>query len=210
MDQYKTNFQTWDKLASAYQDKFMAMDLYNSTYDLFCHAVEKQKAKIFEVGCGPGNITKYLLSKRPDFKITATDVAPSMIELAQQNNPNADCQIMDCREINAITKKFDGIVCGFCMPYLSKEDCRKLIADCAALLKNGGIFYFSTIEGDYTKSGYENSSDGQHTMYVYLHQADYLKEILQENDFEIIALHRIEYPKKDEIGIHLVFIAMKK
>lgn len=210
MNHYKTTFETWNKLASQYQEKFMEIDLYNDSYALFCQQLEKPAARIFEIGCGPGNITKYLLSQRPDFKIYGIDVAPNMIELAKHNNPTADFKVMDCRKINTINEKFDGIICGFCMPYLSKEECQQLLLDCDALLTVGGALYFSAIEGDYKKSNYETSSDGQHTMFVYYHQVDYLLETLGENHFEIVALQRKEYPKKDKIEIHMIFIAKKK
>ena len=93
MDSYKITFQTWDKVATMYQDKFMNMDLYNDTYDAFCNLIKKSNPKIFEIGCGPGNITKYMLSKRPDFEIEAIDMAPNMIKLAKENNPTANFRI---------------------------------------------------------------------------------------------------------------------
>lgn len=68
MNTSKSTIETWDKLASQYQDKFMNLDLYNDTYDLFCSRIVKKEASVLELGCGPGNITKYMLSKRPDFK----------------------------------------------------------------------------------------------------------------------------------------------
>lgn len=40
----------------------MDLDLYNDTYDAFCQAVYKPGARIFEIGCGPGNITRYVLA----------------------------------------------------------------------------------------------------------------------------------------------------
>ena len=200
MDNYQRTFQTWDKVASIYQDKFMDMDLYNDTYDIFCRLVEIVNPKIFEIGCGPGNITKYMLGKRPDFKIEAIDTSPNMVKLAKENNPTANFTVMDCRKIDQHTSTFDGIICGFCMPYLSKEDCIKLIRDCSAMLNHGGIFYFSTIENDYDQSAFEPSSDGQHTMFVYYHQEDYLVSALKENNFELVELIRKNYPKNEGRG----------
>jgi 2-polyprenyl-3-methyl-5-hydroxy-6-metoxy-1,4-benzoquinol methylase len=89
MDRYKETFDTWNNIASIYQDKFMDLDVYNDTYDHICNAVTKPKAKLLDIGCGPGNITKYLLSKRPDFDIFGIDMAPNMIEFAKKNNPTA-------------------------------------------------------------------------------------------------------------------------
>jgi 2-polyprenyl-3-methyl-5-hydroxy-6-metoxy-1,4-benzoquinol methylase len=210
IDPYQITFETWNKVAYIYQDKFMDLDLYNATYDSFCDLITKPNASILEIACGPGNITKYLLNKRPDYQILATDVAPNMIELAKQNCPTADFKIMDCRELHTITEKYDGIMCGFCMPYLSKEDCAKFITDASNLLNKHGVIYFSTIEGNYDQSGFEAGSSGDKS-YVYYHQADYLQQQLNYNDFELIELERILYPKTaNVISTHLIFIARKK
>lgn len=61
-NRYKETFETWNKGASMYQDKFMDLDLYNENYDFFCDSLNKPNSKILEIGCGPGNITKYILS----------------------------------------------------------------------------------------------------------------------------------------------------
>lgn len=53
MDRYKETFETWNKLASLYQDKFMDLDLYNHTYDFICDSMTKRGAKLLEIGCGP-------------------------------------------------------------------------------------------------------------------------------------------------------------
>lgn len=211
MDHYNHTIQTWDKLASLYQEKFMDRDLYDDTFDLFCQLVEKENPTIFEIACGPGNITRYLWNKRPDFNIEAIDVAPSMIELAKQNVPAADFKVMDCRDIGTLNTKYDAIVCGFCMPYLTKEDCITLIKNCAALLTPDGIFYLSTIEDKYEHSKYETSSNGEHTVFVYYHQEDYLRQALEENDIEVVKLERKSYPKPDGTdSTHIIFIARKK
>lgn len=209
MNPYQTTFETWNKVAAAYQEKFMDLNLYNDTYAAFCALIEKPNARIFEIGCGPGNITKYLLAKRPDFRIEAIDVAPSMLELAKTNNPGATFWQMDCREIDTITRKFDGIMCGFVLPYLSQPDCAKLIKDCANLLQTGGIFYGSAIEGNYGQSGYEANSAGDN-MYVYYYPESFLQEQLRQNNFETLHFFRKKLPKADGTdSTHLIFISRK-
>ncbi len=120
-DSYKITFETWNKIAGLYQDKFMDLDLYNDTYDRFCEEILNVDAKVLEIGCGPGNITRYILSKRPDLILEGIDVAPDMILLAQKNNPGAVFHEMDARKIDMLGGKYDAVVCGFCMPYLSKS-----------------------------------------------------------------------------------------
>ncbi len=103
MNKYKTTFKTWNKITALYQDRFMDLDIYNQSYDLFCKLIKKKEARVFKIGCGPGNITKYLLSKRPDFSIKAIDIAPNMIKLARESNPGGDFDIMDCRGFLVLT-----------------------------------------------------------------------------------------------------------
>jgi cyclopropane fatty-acyl-phospholipid synthase-like methyltransferase len=210
MDPYQLTFNTYNKIAELYQEKFMDLDLYDDTYDAFCNLITKKDPAIFEIGCGPGNITRYLLQKRPDFRIEATDAAPNMVKLAQENNPAADCKVMDCRGLHLLTKKYDGIVCGFCVPYLSKEDCAKLLKDAATLLNSGGVLYFSAVEGDYDKSGMETNSKGDQVFFYY-HEVSYLLEGLQVNGFELEQLIRKDYPQPGKVlSTHMIFIALRK
>ncbi len=210
MDSYKTTFKTWNKIASIYENKFMDVNLYNDTYSIFCNLITKPKPTIFEIGCGPGNITKYLLLQKPNFKIKAIDVAPNMVKLAKANNPAAKFKIMDCRKINTITTKFDAIMCGFCMPYLSKTDCIKLIKDCACLLNTNGLFYFSTIKGNYNKSGFKAGSSGD-ACYVYYYPQKFFEEVLKQNNFKVIELIKKAYQNTSAtIETHLIFIVQKK
>ncbi|MBK6527930.1 MAG: hypothetical protein IPG07_21680 [Crocinitomicaceae bacterium] len=63
MDKTKIAIEVFDKGAELYQEKFMDLKNYHASFDVFCESVKKENAEILELGCGPGNITKYLLSK---------------------------------------------------------------------------------------------------------------------------------------------------
>lgn len=190
MDKNQIAVNVFDKLANLYQEKYMDTTQYHVTFDLFCAAVKQQNADVLEVACGPGNITQYLLKKRPDFKILGTDLAPNMVRLAAQNNPEAEFQILDCRNIADLGKQYDAIVCGFCLPYISKEESVQWIKDAAQILKPNGVLYISTMEDDYNKSGMQTGSTGDQ-LYMYFHEADYLLEALTENGLRLLDLQRI-------------------
>ncbi len=210
MDRYKETFDTWNKVASLYQDKFMDLDLYNDTYNFICNSIAKENAKVLEIGCGPGNITKYLLSKRPDFDIYGIDIAPNMIELAKRNNPSASFAVMDCRQIDEIKTKYDGIVCGFCLPYLSQTDSQKIITDCYNLLNENGLIYISFVEGDPIKSDFQVGSSGDR-IYFYFYNLHDLTEQLEKNNFEQINVFKVNYRKSEsEMEIHTILTAKKK
>ena len=209
MDRYQETFETWNKVASLYQEKFMDLDLYNATYDYICAAIPKENAKLLEIGCGPGNITQYLLSKRPDFTIHGIDIAPNMVALASKNNPNAHFEVMDSRQIGRLQTKFDGIIVGFCLPYLSQADSHALIADASRLLYEGGLLYISFVEGNPAQSGFQAGSSGNRC-YFYYHSLEELQNNLAYTNFSDIKVFHIEYPKtatKNEI--HMVLTAKK-
>lgn len=210
MDINKETFETWNKVASLYQEKFMDLDLYNETYDIFCNSIPKINPSILDIGCGPGNITKYLLSKRPDFNILGIDFAPNMIELAKLNNPKANFAVKDSRNIAELETIYDGIVCGFCIPYLSSVECETLISDAYNLLNEAGLLYISFVEGDSINSGFKVSSTGDRT-YFYYHELDKLQKQLEKNLFEEPKVYKVKFIKSDsEQELHTILIAKKK
>ena len=210
MDRCKETFETWNKVASLYQDRFMDLDLYNDTYNFICNSIVKKNAKLLEVGCGPGNITRYLISTRPDFHIFGIDIAPNMIELAKKNNPTASFAIMDIRQIDEIETKYDGIICGFCLPYLSPTDCQKFITDCFNLLNEDGLIYISFIEGNPVKSDFKTASTGDRTFFYY-YDLDELTQQLSNNNFDDLKRFSVTFKGNESYSeIHTILIAKKK
>lgn len=210
MNRNKETFETWNKVAQLYQNKFMNMSLYNETYDFICNNIKKENAELLEIGCGPGNITKYLLSKRPDYKIQGIDIAPKMIALAIENNPTASFSIMDCRVINKIPKTFDGIIGGFCLPYISEIETEKLILDANNLLNAGGLLYISFVEGDPDQSGFKVTKCGDRA-YFYYHNLDIIKTQLLENSFKDLKVFEVLFKRSEtENEIHTILIVRKK
>jgi 2-polyprenyl-3-methyl-5-hydroxy-6-metoxy-1,4-benzoquinol methylase len=209
MDKTQKAVEVFNKCANQYQDRFLDFDLYNDTFDLFCDSIEKENAAILELACGPGNITKYLLEKRSDFQVLGTDLAPNMIELAKKNNPSASFQLLDCRDFLQLNQKFDAIVCGFGLPYLSKEEAIQLIKNAAEGLNREGILYLSTMEDDYSKSGIKKGSTGDE-VFIHYHQEDYLSTALIESGFKIKTLERKQFPEHDgKVTTDLILIAKR-
>lgn len=208
MDSHQETFDTWNNIASLYQDKFMDLDLYNDTYDFVCQFLDKPKAKILEIGCGPGNITKYLLSKRPDFDIFGIDIAPNMVRLAKENNPTANFAVMDCRQIDQMDMQYDGLIGGFCLPYLSPMEAKKLVADAYGLLNENGLIYLSFVEGKSAHSAFKKGSGGR--VYFNYHPLDNLKLMLAEFKFKELKTFKVKYKTAEtEYDVHTIFTAKK-
>ncbi len=210
-DKYKITKNSFNKLAQKYEDRFLNADLYNESFDTFYSYIEKKNAVIFDIACGPGNISRYLLKHNPDFKMIGVDIAPNMIELAKKNNPNAEFHVMDCRDILQINKEFDAAICGFGLPYISKEEASQMITDLSQLIVKDGYLYLSTMEDDYEKSDYKKSSTSEDMAYVHYHSFDYLEKALIDNGFSIVEVFRKDYLEHyGTITIDLFIIAKKE
>lgn len=209
MNKTQMAIDVFDANAKLYQDKFMDVDLYAESLDLFCSKIKKPNASILELACGPGNVTRYLLKRRPDFSIVGTDLSVNMLELAKQNNPTATFQKMDCRDLHKIKERYDGIMCAFALPYVDKEEALKMIHDGAKILQPGGLFYISTMEDDYTKSGLEVNSVGD-SVFMHYHQHDYLRNQLLSKGLKLLLEDKKEYiDSKGRLVCDLILIGQK-
>jgi SAM-dependent methyltransferase len=208
MNELQTPKEVFDKRATEYQEKFMDVSMYADTFLLFCSLLPNG-AHVLELACGPGNITKYLLALRPDLNFTCTDIAPKMIQLAKQNCPQATFQLLDCRDLDTLDTSYDAILCGFCLPYLNKQEALNLIHDACNKLNADGVLYISTMEDDYEKSGVRESSYGDKVL-MYYHEGDYLRAAFEGAGFSVNQIVRKETISADGTKtIDLVMIGRK-
>ena len=199
----------FNKYANNYQARYMGVELYADSLDFFCKYVKPENARILEIGCGPGNLTKYLLSNRPDFKVFGIDIAENMIELARQNNPSADFKTMDCRNLNPINEKFDAIVCGFCLPYLQVAETEELIKRFSKMLDSKAVLYLSTMEASSELSGIEGSSDTNEKLYINYYESQFLEKLLKQCSFKVLKTFKIKNPVNRESVNDLIILAEK-
>ena len=209
MDKYRETFETWNKIAPIYQEKFMDLELYNETYNFLLDLLSHNQAMILDVGCGPGNISRYLLKKMPSLKLKGLDVSENMIAQYKENNPTAESEIMDCRQLGILKEPVGAIVCGFIIPYFSKEDTAKLISDCGKLLRDPALLYLSFVVGDYEKSGFMTSSSGDR-IYFYYYTSDFIESVLEQASFRIIRTFDVAYKTVNSSkDIHRILIAKR-
>jgi hypothetical protein len=131
-----------------------------------------------------------------------------MIELAKVNCPTASFEILDCRQLSKLNRIFDAVIVGFCLPYLEKEAVLDLIQSVRNLLSPGGLFYLSTIEGEYSTSRIQKSSSGDE-VFVHYYDSMFLKESLIRAHFEIINTWIQPDPTQKQETTDLVILAKK-
>jgi len=200
--------EVFNKLAELYQSKLMDVSEYASELDNFIRLLPHHHS-ILEIACGPGNLTKYVLDNTEDAKLLGIDLAPKMIELARQNCPKADFQVMDCRLISSLQQMFDGIIVGFCLPYLDKTEAGKLIEDVSNLMNEGGTIYLSTIEGSYTNSGLKKTSTGEEVFMHYYELGD-IESWLSQFGLKPVTKRKVSVINNPNQDIDLIIVAQKQ
>jgi ubiquinone/menaquinone biosynthesis C-methylase UbiE len=208
----QSNIKTmFNKYADKYEEQYMSVDLYNTSLDTFCAEITSDKATILDVGCGPGNVTQCLLKQRPDFNILGIDIASNMITLAEKNNPSAAFKVMDALNLHELNTTYDGIVCGFLLPYLSKEKAIKFINSAVSLLKKEGVLYISTMEDLNSNSKFQGAShDENDRLFINYHEMGYLTDALKESGLSILFSTQQEYPQKNGTTTTDLIIIAKK
>ncbi len=202
---YQENLNSWNQLAKAYKEKFNQLTLYQNTYDFFCTQLKSDQARILDVGCGPATITSYLHEKNKNYHLLGIDNAPNMVTLAKETVPKAEFRVLDSRNVLELNGKFDGIVCGFCLPYIDSNDVKKLLADLFQLLESNGILYLSFVAGEVHQSGFKTGSTGLQT-YFYYHPYLWIGDLLKQVGFS--PLNSFEVPYTTEI--HQVLLMQKQ
>jgi trans-aconitate methyltransferase len=212
MKNFDISVRRFDEYAAEYARRFMDLNAYSDSIDLFCELIGNTLPNILELACGPGNVTRLLKLRFPESEITAIDLAPQMIEIASTHLPDVDFLVMDVRDISIIPVKFDAIMCSFCLPFLSKTDAAKLILDCAELLVLGGVLYISTMEGNEQRAGFETTSfSGDSEIYFNYHLQQDLENAFAKSGFEIRQAKLQDYIEPDGSSTtDMIFIAVKR
>jgi SAM-dependent methyltransferase len=112
--------------------------------------------------------------------VTGIDYSEEMIRLASANVPERRFMVMDCREAWHIPEQFDGIVCGFILPYLSETELKSFIQILCNLLRNQGVAYISFVEGPPETSGPVKGSSGN-SLYFHYHEPEIIIKKLKIN-----------------------------
>ena len=195
--------------AQDYVNAFMDLSAYHQGLLAFLNGLPA-KARVLDVGCGPGNISRLLLDHAPGLRITGIDIADGMLEQARVLCPGAQFVHLDVRDLARWEiERFDAATCGFILPYLDPHEADRLIANLSCMLFPGGRLYLSTMEDDPANSGPKASSSGKYEpLHQHFYMADKLSSMLTMNGFTIIHTSRVVQPdRKGSLVTDLVLVA---
>lgn len=99
---------------------------------------------ILDVGCGPGQKSKYLINK--GFSITGIDFSEKMIQLAKEYAPEAKFFVRNIKEHLNFEESFDGVFAQAVLLHIPKKEVKKVMENIIQPLNSGGYFYLAVKE----------------------------------------------------------------
>lgn len=131
--------------ASNYEEYLGPLIFEPSAKALLAHIATYPVGSILEIACGTGRLTKHLRDNFPTTTtLTATDINPDMLELAQKKLGNLPItfQLADAQQLPFQDASFDLIVNQFGLMFL--PDKQGGVDEAFRVLTPGGYFVFTT------------------------------------------------------------------
>ena len=124
---------TYNKIAQEYDEEFVN-DYSDTPYvDKFLNYLEGKK--VLDIGCGVGNLTKYIMDK--GFNVEGIDLSKEMLNIAKQKYSDIKFYEMNMKEIT-LRKKYDGIMLAYSLFHLTKKEVIEVLPKYYDLLNSNG------------------------------------------------------------------------
>lgn len=140
--------------------------------------ISKKDGVIFEIGSGHGRDANYI--KQKGYNILCSDGAPSFVKYL--NSKGQDAIIFNAIK-DPLDKTYNLILANAVIPHFTPENLRHVLKKVHSSLVAGGVFAFSTKQGqgeEWINEKFELSR------YVHFWSPDDLRHLLEECDFKII------------------------
>lgn len=176
--------------ADLYHQKFGQLEALEDAIHLFCKHLSNQ-ASVLELGCGPGNVLKYINDLMPNVQLEGWDIAENMIEIAKNSLPNHLFKVKDAEQFLNENRRFEGLVFSFCAPYISSSALESVLLKINDQLVDGGVLMFATMIGRADSSGW--FGEGERKLYTYIHEEKTLRNLFTSLSWKTL------YEKKNAV-----------
>jgi SAM-dependent methyltransferase len=158
------------------------------------------KGKIIDLGCGPGQTTRYLAGCGIT-DIIGTDLSPGMIDVAKKINPQLAFETADMLSLPYDRHSFGSAIAFYAIVHFYYSELETAFGEVKRVLKSGGEFLFSFHIGDNTVH-LDQFLDHDVNIDFHFFETSRVLELLDKTGFEIIdSIERqpykdVEYPSQ--------------
>jgi len=136
---------TYQKIAGAYADAFFD-DVADLPFVDELVAVLSKDARVLDLGCGPGQFSKYLAEK--GFAVEGIDVSEEMLAIARAKVPGVQFKKMDMRALDYPDASFDGILAAYSIIHIPTPELPRVLTELKRVLRPDGYILFIVQKGE--------------------------------------------------------------
>ena len=108
----------------------------------------KLRGRFLDIGCSTGDLTMYLKEKHDFEHALGIDFVEPAIELARFRYPDTEFEVGVLPGLRFSSEVFDLVVASEVLYYLDDEGQHKAVTEIARVLKQNGLFLFSSVLGE--------------------------------------------------------------
>ena len=195
---------TYNKIAQEY-DKEFGNDYSDTPYvDKFLNYLEGKK--VLDIGCGVGNLTKYIMDK--GFNVEGIDLSKEMLNIAKQKYSDIKFYEMNMKEIT-LRKKYDGIMLAYSLFHLTKKEVIEVLPKYYDLLNSNCKILLILQYGQGERIVNEPLKEGL-KIFINYYSQDEIIEILKNNRFKILYTDLKKSESEFELGNDKLVIICQK
>jgi ubiquinone/menaquinone biosynthesis C-methylase UbiE len=182
VDVIKLTNKTYEKIAKIYSDKYFEDSSALQFIDKFLSLLPAG-SRILDMGSGPGNFAKYILSK--NFQVQGIDLSKEMIKIAREKVPNVKFQLMDMRNLKFPTNSFDGLLVAYSLIHIPSNEILDTLRGFNKILKNNGKILIIAQAGEPDRIVDETLVEGG-KIFLNFFTRKRIKDYLEEAGFKIV------------------------
>ncbi len=195
---------TYNKIAQEY-DKEIGNDYSDTPYiDKFLNYLDGKK--VLDIGCGVGNLTKYIMDK--GFNVEGIDLSKEMLNIAKQKYSDIKFYEMNMKEIT-LRKKYDGIMLAYSLFHLTKKEVIEVLPKYYDLLNSNGKILLILQYGQGERIVNEPLKEGL-KIFINYYSQDEIIEILKHNRFKILYTDLKKSESEFELGNDKLVVICQK
>jgi SAM-dependent methyltransferase len=139
-ESHRATRRSYDAVAGAYADG-LRDELGGKPLDraLLAALLEQAPAgaPVGDLGCGPGHITGWLAARGAT--VVGIDLSPGMIEVARQEQPQAEFRVGDLLDLPAAEAEFGAVIAFYSVIHLVPGELPAALAEMYRVLRPGGL-----------------------------------------------------------------------
>lgn len=195
---------TYNEIAQEYEKEF-GNDYSDTPYiDIFLNYLDGKK--VLDIGCGVGNLTKYILDK--GFNVDGIDLSEEMLNIAKSKYDDINFLQMNMKDI-ILDKKYDGIMLAYSLFHLTKQEVLEVLPKYYSLLNNNGKMLLILQSGKGEQVIDEPLKNGL-KMFINYYSLEEIRKVLEDNNFKILYTDLKKPESEFELGNEKIIIICER